>query len=389
MFALLAACSPEPRTLAEPAAVGEVETALNHDCATGGDDIDLLGQFAPLVVGPAEVGSFLPPDEAVTSLDASDDGHLAIGTRSGLIYRWDGSQLTQIADLRGDTSTVADQGLLDVAWFDTGSFDTAWSNTAWSNTAQLLVLRTNRLGATVLTVVSSDPSAPGVGTVTEALSVDQPDERHNGGGLAVDPTTGEIFVGIGDGGEQGDPSGMAGDPSQALGSILRGVLDPVSLTLQPSPNRAGLIWATGVRNPHRLWFAHGSLWVADVGENCREEVNRLDVGAAAYDLGWNAWEGDIEFVADRSRRATAPVGVYSHHDQRCAVIGGAALPAAFDIERSVVVADLCSGELIVINDGGVVGKLPAHISQPIDVSTNTDGSLLIATMDGSVLSLTR
>ncbi len=51
-------------------------------------------------------------------------------------------------------------------------------------------------------------------------------------------------------------------------------------------------YARGFRNPWRLAFdpRDGALWVADVGQGHREEVNRMQAGA---DYGWPLWEGNL------------------------------------------------------------------------------------------------
>ena len=54
------------------------------------------------------------------------------------------------------------------------------------------------------------------------------------------------------------------------------------------------IWAYGLRTPWRMNFdpSTGELWVADVGQNTFEEVNRVNKG---YNLGWNRMEGSVCF----------------------------------------------------------------------------------------------
>ena len=121
----------------------------------------------------------------------------------------------------------------------------------------------------------------------EILFVEQPFPNHNGGQLAIGPD-GYLYIGLGDGGGGGDPLGHGQDTSTLLGSILR--IDPESATedgpaygippgnpFADGEDGAPEIWLYGARNPWRFSFdtATGDLWVADVGQNEYEEINRL------------------------------------------------------------------------------------------------------------------
>src|SRR5690606_24551436 len=49
------------------------------------------------------------------------------------------------------------------------------------------------------------------------------------------------------------------------------------------------IWAYGLRNPFRASFdpATGNLWIGDVGEGAREEVDLMRPGDGGANFGWN------------------------------------------------------------------------------------------------------
>jgi glucose/arabinose dehydrogenase len=53
------------------------------------------------------------------------------------------------------------------------------------------------------------------------LVVPQPELNHNGGGLEFSPMDGHLYIGLGDGGGQGNPNGNAQDLSSLLGKMLR------------------------------------------------------------------------------------------------------------------------------------------------------------------------
>jgi glucose/arabinose dehydrogenase len=173
----------------------------------------------------------------------------------------------------------------------------------------------------------------------EVLVVEQPFPNHNGGQLAIGPD-GYLYVGLGDGGDGGDPLGHGQDTSTLLGSILR--IDPESATeggrayAIPAGNPfadgeegAPEIWLYGTRNPWRFSFdtETGDLWVADVGQNAYEEINRLpadggfDAGRGD-NLGWAEMEGTHPFDGGANPDGgVLPIFEYGR-DEGCSVIGG-------------------------------------------------------------------
>ncbi len=67
------------------------------------------------------------------------------------------------------------------------------------------------------------------------------------------------------------------------------------------------IWATGLRNPWRMSIdpATGRLFVADVGQGAREEVNIVNAGD---DLGWSWREGKIAFTSGPNPQSPPAAG---------------------------------------------------------------------------------
>lgn len=134
------------------------------------------------------------------------------------------------------------------------------------------------------------------------LQVSQPYSNHNGGQLAFG-NDGYLYIGLGDGGAAGDPEGHGQNLSTLLGSILRIDVDKKESGLEyaiPDTNPvwkgvAGArreIWSYGLRNPWRFSFdpVTGLLYVGDVGQNEREELNIVKAGG---NYGWNRVEGDL------------------------------------------------------------------------------------------------
>ena len=89
-----------------------------------------------------------------------------------------------------------------------------------------------------------------------------------------------------------------------LGSIIRIDVHPANPTDaydvpadNPFLGSSGFLpetWAYGLRNPFRFSFDRqtGDLWLGDVGQNEREEVNLVRGGE---NFGWRVYEGTLPF----------------------------------------------------------------------------------------------
>ena len=162
--------------------------------------------------------------------------------------------------------------------------------------------------------------------------------NHNGGQLQF--WNGYLFIGTGDGGSGGDPSGNAQNLKSLLGKILRidathhcGTLHYCNVTTNPFYGKSyarAEIWLYGLRNPWRFSFqrGNGSLWIGDVGQSAREEVDLLGPRTYGNNMGWDCYEGTLNTVSSyggsycSGRTFTPPIYNYSHVSGRCAIIGG-------------------------------------------------------------------
>lgn len=193
----------------------------------------------------------------------------------------------------GGTSTNSEQGLLGLAFHPdyqaNGYFYIC--HTATAGSGDIYVRRYNR-GADA-------DHASSAGAVT-IMSYDQPYTNHNGGFIEFGPD-GYLYIFSGDGGSAGDPGNRAQDiTNQRLGKILRIDVDNGSPYSIPADNPfVGVsgddeIYAYGLRNPWRCAFDRetGDLWIADVGQNAREEVNFIPANEiSGANFGWKCKEG--------------------------------------------------------------------------------------------------
>ena len=135
------------------------------------------------------------------------------------------------------------------------------------------------------------------------FTIAQPFDNHNGGCLRFGPDS-MLYIGMGDGGSGGDPGNRAQNLSNPLGKLLRidvralsGYVIPADNPFVGVANADDRIWAYGLRNPWRFSFdsSTGMLWIADVGQNAREEVNIASAEAAGLNYGWRCYEGNAVF----------------------------------------------------------------------------------------------
>ncbi len=134
----------------------------------------------------------------------------------------------------------------------------------------------------------------------ELVTIAQPFENHNGGGLRFGPD-GYLYIGMGDGGSANDPGNRAQDPQQLLGKMLRIDVDAAPYGIPPgnayaTPGQGrGEIWALGLRNPWRFSFDRvtGDLYIGDVGQGAVEEIDFVARGTpAGLNFGWRVMEGN-------------------------------------------------------------------------------------------------
>ncbi len=246
--------------------------------------------------------------------------------------------------------------------------------------------------------VGPDPDVADAASARLVLAVDQPFANHNGGHLRFGPD-GFLYVGMGDGGSGGDPGGNGQNRETLLGAILRLDVDagdpyaiPPGNPFAGHPSFRPEIWAWGVRNPWRIAFdaPSGLLYVADVGQNRREEIDVVPADAGGLNFGWNIMEGsDCYGAADCDRTdLVLPVAEYDH-SIGCSVTGGevyrgTGIPA---IRGLYFYADYCSGWLRSFRFDGATAVEHAEwdvgrLGNVVSFGTDGAGELYIVSRDG-------
>ncbi len=316
-------------------------------------------------------------------------------TKPGAIYRADlddpGGAPAPFMDISGRViaNPGMEEGLLGLAFApDYATSGVFYLNYVAGNPRRTVVSRFVAEGAT------ADPATERV-----ILQIPQPYSNHKGGSMAFGPD-GDLYIGVGDGGSEGDPQGNGQDVQTLLGKILRIDVSASGYTV-PAGNpfaRGGgrpEIYAWGLRNPWRISFDSGTgqLWAGDVGQDKWEEVDHIQGGR---NYGWNTMEGYACYHpasgCDTSG-LTPPRAVYGH-DVGCAVIGGYVYRGASMPELAgwYVYGDFCSGRVWAVHAGDTS-------SQPIQLMDSglpiaaflqaRDGDLYIVSFAGGIYKIVR
>jgi len=278
---------------------------------------------AQAYTGEVVISSGLTQPLAITS--ALGDSRLFVVEKGGAIRVMSGGvlQATPFLDLSGQVATQGERGLLGLA-FDPG----------FTSNGRFYV---NYIDNTTLNTVVARyrVAAPGAAMADPAsaqtiLSIAQPNfSNHKGGWIGFRPGDNQnLFIATGDGGSGNDPLGNAQNGNSLLGKMLRidvsgntaGYAIAASNPFVNNANVADEIWALGLRNPFRNSFDRqtGDLWIGDVGQGLREEINFEAAGSAGgLNYGWRLREGSVATpgVGGTAPGLTEPVFDYTHLDQ--------------------------------------------------------------------------
>src|SRR5215208_4695211 len=285
-------------------------------------------------------------------LQADGSGRLFVIEKIGRIRILQDGQLLEasfldITDRVGSSGN--EQGLLGLAF-----------HPQYAENGRFFVNYTDKNGDTSISrfQVSDDPNVTDPASEVKVLGVDQPFANHNGGVLVFGPD-GYLYVGLGDGGSQGDPFGNAQNTGVLLGKILRLDVDSTEPYAVPADNPFGNeVWAYGLRNPWRFSFDKltNDLYIGDVGQNTWEEIDFLPAGSpGGTNFGWNFREGAHDYKGGGPAEMVEPVAEYNHSEGGCSVTGGYVYRGSMAEWNGIYLyADYCTGLIwgLIQPDGG-------------------------------------
>lgn len=313
-----------------------------------------------------------------------------------------GAAGTPFLDIHTRTTLDGERGLLGLAFHP--SFET---------NGKLYVDYTRASdGATVIDeyrVTTNPNNVDESATRRQILTISQPYPNHNGGGIAFG-ADGYLYIGMGDGGDGGDPQDRAQDLNSPLGKMLRIDVNGTSTGKQyripatnPYVGLPGLdeIWSLGLRNPWRWSFDRltGDLWVADVGQEKWEEIDRstkASGGGRGLNYGWDDMEGrhcyePLNGCLQAGR--TLPIAEHGHvvdGDDNCSITGGYVYRGTRYplLAGGYFYADFCSGRIWTI---GATAASPATGRELLNTNLSIvsfgeseAGELYVVARDGSI-----
>lgn len=264
-----------------------------------------------------------------------------------------------------------ERGLLSVAFhpdYETNRFFYVYYNT--------LVSGVNYVNLARYQTRADNPNLADDSSRKVMLTIQKNYTNHNGGRILFGQD-GYLYLSTGDGGSGNDPDQNAQNGNSLLGKMLR--LNPnVGATAYVSPYYTipadnpyvsdgavrDEIYALGLRNPYRWSFDRltGDMWIGDVGQAAREEINFRAAGAPApLNFGWRCFEGTLPTPGIGACTVygthTPPIYDYPNPGTGASVTGGHVYrgPDYGALQGVYIAADVYSGRIYKIRSNGAGG----------------------------------
>lgn len=240
--------------------------------------------------------------------------------------------------------------------------------------------------------------------------------NHNGGWIGFGPD-GFLYIATGDGGGANDPNNNAQNINDLRGKMLRIDVNNDAFPTDPDQDYAipagnpfagaidgaDEVFAYGLRNPWRASFDSetGDFYIADVGQNAREELNFLPAGTGAgTNFGWRVLEGTRPTgLGTPDASMQPPVVEYSHglgDLQGRTIVGGYVYHGPGGGQGLFFFADFVSDHIFTVRvdeDGDAFNfaqrdheliESGGTVDQIVSFATDGDGRLYAVGLDGEI-----
>jgi hypothetical protein len=318
-------------------------------------------------------------------------GPLYVVEKSGSIKAIQGATVSSFLQI--SVGTAGERGLLGLAFDPTyavvgspgyGRFFVDYID---PNTNQTVIASYRTNGNPLLADTSSR---------VEVMRFDQTptgQSNHKGGWIGFKPgDSNHLYIATGDGGSSNDPLNQAQNKNSLLGKMLRininadDFADPnINYAIPPTnpffgqAGARGEVFAYGLRNPFRNSFdrSTGDLWIGDVGQGQREEVDLIAAASAGgQNFGWRIREGDIATpgISDLPVMGLVGPALAYNHSFGIAITGGYVVrQPSSPLYGMYVFADYGSGRVWAI-DVAVLANGQFHaLGETTEITAAIDG----------------
>ena len=397
------------------------------DTISGGDGRDtLLGGDGNDIIYGHSVADLNPNSGNITATLLANVGSGAVFVTGapgddGFVYalRKDVGDIVRINTATGAQSTFLDipstqfsgggeRGVLGLAF-----------HPDYADNGRFFVFLTNPAGNIEVREYARSDANPAVAdpaVVQTIITIPHPNfGNHNGGSLAFGPD-GYLYIATGDGGGANDPNNNAQNINVLLGKILRIDVNGDDFPADSSRNYAipddnpfagatpgaAEIWAYGLRNPWRISFDSltGDLYIGDVGQSAREEVNfEAAGGPGGLNYGWDYREGKLQGPSAPPNPPiafTEPVFDYPREIGHSITGGYVYRGPAPGLQGAYFFADFVTGRLMTLRMVNGVAEdaiertaqvVGADLQQISSFGTDNAGNLYVVSLTGAIYRL--
>jgi glucose/arabinose dehydrogenase len=352
---------------------------------------------------PIAVAGLSNPLDVVTANDGTN--RIFIVQQGGTIKVYDNNYAllnNNFLTISSNFTSGGERGLLSLAF-----------HPDYENNRYFFVYYTNGAGGVNIDrfrTSSSNPNQAEASSRTNIISISKPVvyDNHNGGKLNFG-ADGNLYAGLGDSGSGGDPGNLSQNGNSLWGKMIRINVDnfttapfytiPASNPFLSDPSVLDEIFSLGLRNPFRWSFDKltGNIWIADVGQNEKEEVNKLTLSqASGANYGWRCYEGLSAFNTSGclpQNNYVAPIFDYLHNNTNGgysitggSVYRGTQYPALYGY---YICTDFVTGHAWLINttDNAIIFQ-PNVLTNVTSFGELENGEIVVLTLGGSLFRLT-
>ena len=352
----------------------------------------------PVIVYNSVIASLSSPVDIVNAGDGTN--RIFIAERGGAVKVYN-SSYTLLGTFLTVTGIVAggEEGLLSIAFhpnYETnGFFWVYYTNTAGD-------IEVSRYKVSTGNANVADAASKQV-----VMTIPHPGQNNHNGGKLNFGADGNLYFATGDGGGGGDVPNNAQNGNVLLGKMIRinvstGTSAPFFTIPADNPfvTDAAVrdeIWALGLRNPYRWSFDRttGDMWIGDVGQNEREEVNyRTAATSGGVNYGWRCYEGNLPYnTTGCAAQSNYVFPVYEYINpptSSTSVVGGYVYRGTLypSMQGYYFASDVYSGNLYKININGFTTTVQSGLPTLVAGFGETEtGELLAVSLNGNAYSL--